>query len=615
MFHLNESANPNITHRTYLRHSSILGRLGIRASLFLSFGVMCAVMALVAFAAQYAITRVGESTGSILEHQIPVTVQILQVARAADALASTGVPLGAVITDAERRMAFHRVDDALLALDQSLGYFANATHNGMDNVRRLTEELTRNIGRLREKVSERIQLVQTLAKTRERLLLNLQSFQQQLTYRIRIMEANGDVIEHFMSRSNPPVDRVAEIALEMSPLISLAEFYGKVESIHGRLLAASQDRTLPALNVSREVLNNSLYSARRTFEGLPENLSPLLAESLAELQDLALSEEGLVALRERELLLFGESQHLITENQRITHDVETASAEWVADAMQAINEASAAASKTRRQYVRVMAAVIGCGLLCIATLMHFHINRHVITRLSWLSEAMQDIAAGRLDIPLPPSGDNELGRLGSALHQFRSITLKADEAFLALEQKAEELEVANGKLAELSVLDSLTGLYNRRRFDEALNIEWTRAMRSGRPVALLMIDVDLFKKFNDSYGHQAGDECLRQVASAIKANAGRASDLAMRYGGEEFCVLVPYTDLDQARVLAEAIRQSVEALAMPHEKSPFGMVTISIGLSVTLPDSARTPRDFLRTADEALYEAKAGGRNRVIEAH
>ena len=140
-------------------------------------------------------------------------------------------------------------------------------------------------------------------------------------------------------------------------------------------------------------------------------------------------------------------------------------------------------------------------------------------------------------------------------------------------------------------------------------------MRSGQPVALIMIDIDFFNKFNDKYGHQAGDDCLRQVASAIKANACRASDLAMRYGGEEFCVLVPYTHLDQARVLAEAIRRSVEASAIMHENSPFGMVTISIGLSVMLPDSTRTPRDFLRTADEALYEAKAGGRNRVIEAH
>jgi diguanylate cyclase (GGDEF)-like protein len=606
---------PTLPSESDIKHCSILDRLGIRASLLLGFGVMCAVIALIAFAAQYAITRVGESTGRILEHQLPVTLQILQVARAADALASTGVPLGAIITDEARRMAFHRVDEALLALDQSLGHFTGVAHSGMGNVRRLTEELTRNIGRLREKVSVRIQLVQTLAKTRERLLLNLQSFQQQLTYRIRIMQANGEVIEHLMSYSTPPVDRVAAIALEMSPLISLAEFYGKVESIHGRLLVASQDQTLSALNVSRQILNNSLHSAHLTFERLPANLFPLLAEPLAELQNLILSEEGLVALRERELLLSGEIQNLIAENQQITHAVETTTAELVGDTMQAINEASAVASETRRQYMLIMAVVIGFGLFCIAVLMHFHINRHVIKRLSWLSKAMQDIAAGRLDIPLPPSGDSELGRLGSALHQFRSITVKADQALLALEQKAEELEVANCKLAELSVLDALTGLYNRRRFDEALNSEWTRAMRSGQPVALMMIDVDLFKKFNDKYGHQAGDDCLRQVASTIKASACRTSDLAVRYGGEEFCVLVPYAHLDPARVLAEAIRRSVEALAIMHEKSPFGIVTISIGLSIMLPDSTRTPRDFLRTADEALYEAKAGGRNRVIEAH
>jgi diguanylate cyclase (GGDEF)-like protein len=171
------------------------------------------------------------------------------------------------------------------------------------------------------------------------------------------------------------------------------------------------------------------------------------------------------------------------------------------------------------------------------------------------------------------------------------------------------------RVEKLSILDSLTGLYNRRRFDEALNIEWTRAIRSGQPVALIIIDVDFFKKFNDRYGHQAGDECLRQVASAIKTNAGRITDLAVRYGGEEFCVLAPYAHSDQARVLAEATRRSVEELAIMHEDSAFGRVTISVGLSVMIPDSTRTPQDFLRAADEALYQAKASGRNRVIEAH
>ncbi|WP_213459178.1 diguanylate cyclase [Thiocapsa sp.] len=173
-------------------------------------------------------------------------------------------------------------------------------------------------------------------------------------------------------------------------------------------------------------------------------------------------------------------------------------------------------------------------------------------------------------------------------------------------------ETANRELAILSTTDSLTGLANRRRFDETLQTECQRATRAARPLSLAMLDVDWFKHYNDRYGHQAGDECLRAIAGVLSAQAHRISDLAARYGGEEFAVIAPDTDAAGMLRLVESIHSALEALALPHDASPLGRVTVSIGVAVLAPGDMTSPDGLLRLADEALYRAKAGGRNRTV---
>ena len=182
-----------------------------------------------------------------------------------------------------------------------------------------------------------------------------------------------------------------------------------------------------------------------------------------------------------------------------------------------------------------------------------------------------------------------------------------------LQQYSAKLEAANHRLTELSITDGLTGLSNRRHFDQVLGIEWERARRSGKSLALLLIDIDCFKDYNDCYGHQAGDDCLVQVAAALRAKLRRATDLVARYGGEEFVVVAVDTDLEQARQLAQVICQAVAARALVHVRSPYGQVTASIGVAALVPsvDVAGGPEVLVRRADAALYRAKAGGRNAV----
>lgn len=177
-----------------------------------------------------------------------------------------------------------------------------------------------------------------------------------------------------------------------------------------------------------------------------------------------------------------------------------------------------------------------------------------------------------------------------------------------------ELKRLRDLLQQQSTTDALTGVANRRAFDEALKREWSRGIRSGLPLALAMIDIDFFKGFNDCYGHLGGDACLRQVAQALQAAVPRRSgDLVARYGGEEFAVLLVGTDGEGARTVAERLRASVAGLAIPHGYSVVaGHVTVSVGAASVVPNNRYPPTALVAIADDRLYCAKEGGRNRVM---
>ncbi len=178
-----------------------------------------------------------------------------------------------------------------------------------------------------------------------------------------------------------------------------------------------------------------------------------------------------------------------------------------------------------------------------------------------------------------------------------------------------ETKSANTRLKQLLDRDALTGIANRRHFDESLSSEWRRARRNQTPLSLLMIDVDHFKNYNDHYGHQAGDQCLRDLAQELAHCFQRSGEILARYGGEEFVVVLPGSTAEEAQHAAEVARHAIQQRVLPHAASPVApVVTISIGAATVIPGADNSPEAMVAAADRALYAAKHAGRNRVIHA-
>jgi diguanylate cyclase (GGDEF)-like protein len=220
--------------------------------------------------------------------------------------------------------------------------------------------------------------------------------------------------------------------------------------------------------------------------------------------------------------------------------------------------------------------------------------------------------AGAADYITKPIKPVELvARLRSALtlkHELDARRSREQDLLRVTHQ----LQEANQQLQRLSDQDALTGVANRRSFDTHLAYEWSRAAREQTPLALIMIDIDYFKAFNDHYGHPHGDECLKQVAQALAGPLKRPGDLLARYGGEEFIILLPWTGLPGAMALAERLRNRVTGLRIPHRRSAAAdHVTISLGVACDIPTRQATPQELIEAADQGLYAAKEKGRDRI----
>ena len=233
-------------------------------------------------------------------------------------------------------------------------------------------------------------------------------------------------------------------------------------------------------------------------------------------------------------------------------------------------------------------------------------------------EAISD--ARSVAVPLMYGGE-AIGAVGVLAAEATSYNdedadaLRVCALYLAVRVHEERLREERDRLAVLAGTDPLTGLPNRRAFDQRLESEWRRGIRAGTPLSAAYVDVDLFKSFNDRYGHLAGDVCLKHVAAALRDALHRPGDMLARVGGEEFCALLPGAEISGARSIAEAMRAAVAAQEIPHDENlPRQIVTVTCGIASARPRLERSPQTVIEDADRALYVAKASGRDRVAAA-
>lgn len=288
----------------------------------------------------------------------------------------------------------------------------------------------------------------------------------------------------------------------------------------------------------------------------------------------------------------------------------------------------------RRKEKKGRLIVIGCIVLIIASIndIAFYsiwLNDHSVPLLRSIVRTGNLSSIGQLLFVVLNSLELA-GKFGHALVEREKMTAQLQEINLNLdklvqkrtkaleeyreqiEQQKAELEKVNKALQVLSLKDPLTDLWNRRHYDRTIYLEWNRSLRHKYPIALMMLDIDNFKAYNDCYGHKAGDECLVKVAQTTKEFFRRASDLVVRYGGEEFIVIMPGLGKDEAVNMALLLRKAIEELYIPHKHSSVSpWVTVSIGVTSTVPDKNGSPQQLFLAVDKALYEAKAAGRNQV----
>ena len=276
--------------------------------------------------------------------------------------------------------------------------------------------------------------------------------------------------------------------------------------------------------------------------------------------------------------------------------------------------------------------ILGLAGLAVSIILLYFIISAVIRPVTELSNSMAKIADGNLSININVKNEDEIGVLGKSLQKIAQILYKLLEEIKQMIVEHDKGNIVHSinidefsggykvlandivTLANVSLKDQLTGIPNRRSFDNRLDMEWNRAKRDKNPLSILVIDIDCFKNYNDTFGHQQGDLALQSIAATITGLLKRTTDFAARWGGEEFVVLLPVTDPESALFIAEKIRSGIESAEISGVDEKARKVTVSIGAYTLIPTQESCVADFISRADSALYIAKSEGRNKVVMA-
>lgn len=399
-------------------------------------------------------------------------------------------------------------------------------------------------------------------------------------------------LDEMKKRAGRAADSLHDSELKLSSV--LARLY-RAFQLPNTLRATHSARhlTSPSKQANKYMYQNALWHLKPLIDQCArKDLSPLLQNDCAEFktvwQVLGQAWEDKVDTDDASRIIWFELSTLLQKMNDATSMEETKRAH---NAMEHINQE---ARKTQVAFY-VSCALLGCILLSFIWVMH----RYFLAPLALAAQTLRRIRFGRPVTPLPPVKIRELQELFDLLPSIRKYLTE-------LSERSGQLEQEKNKYVNLSLMDGLTGVSNRRHFDLEL------AQQTGYPLSLLMIDVDLFKLYNDTLGHQAGDICLLTIAQTLEKALLRSSDKVFRYGGEEFTVILPSTSATAALAVAGRIMDAIHQLKIPHKCSPIApFITISVGIATRGPEDATDNETLIKQADKALYRAKSSGRNQA----
>ncbi|MBU2099209.1 MAG: hypothetical protein KKD00_10635, partial [Gammaproteobacteria bacterium] len=354
-------------------------RPGIRASFIIGIAVMATLTVIVTVAALLTSASMTRGVNSIVQTQLPATLASMRLARAGDALAASGSALMAVRTNEERTRALARVELAQQSLDRILVELELLVGTqGIARIAPLGGEINQNLDRLQAMVDERLEIIEQQRRLRGELQTLLQAFQQQATYRVRIIESDSAVMTMLAQRNDPSLEQIGEIAVRTAPLIPLARFYAQVESVGSRTLGASQDPSLSVLELSEEIINTLMTNASATLSRLPADVASEFEDLYSRLVRLAQSDAGLPSLRRRELALLTQGDAWNQENQHILARLDDVTSTLVDDELSAIYQASDSVSRMNQTNFWILSSVAAIGLMALVMFFYFHILKDLL---------------------------------------------------------------------------------------------------------------------------------------------------------------------------------------------------------------------------------------------
>ena len=412
---------------------------------------------------------------------------------------------------------------------------------------------------------------------------------------------------------------------ERAPFVRISIQTGAPVYYGGRLIGVvSAGVRLDAAETVGE-LKRALNTEVTIYDGTKPIATTIVQEGLSA-DDMPMDEQAVDEVVKNKRVFYGGFDFAGTKQRGVYVPLSNPNSEVFATVLLSIPETEHAAASKR---FMINGALFSIGALAAAAAFLFFAVSRASKPVYKLSEDMRRIAGGNLSVSIEAAGEDEMSLLGKSLQKVRDTLhrLSEDVSIMIAEQEKGNIEYRlapgefNGdyralagnilELAELGMSDSLTGLANRRSFNNRLELEWNRARREKTPLSALFVDIDDFKTYNDAFGHQQGDAALRTTASAIKNALKRSVDLAARYDGEEFVVLLPSTDKRGALIAAENIRAAVESAIIPSGDKAAANLTVSVGVSTRYPAPDADMNGLVAEAGAALLNAKGGERNRV----